>query len=46
MNEYNLLSVAFPTLDEAQITEMGRYTDAEPKLYRDGKPCSPSAIAT
>jgi thioredoxin reductase (NADPH) len=37
MNEHNLLSVAFPTLDETQINELGRCTDAVPRLYRDGQ---------
>lgn len=37
MNEHNLLSVAFPTLDETQINELGRCTDAAPRLYRHGQ---------
>src|SRR5712691_5630696 len=37
MNENNLLSVAFPTLDETQIGQLARCTDAEPKLFRDGQ---------
>lgn len=35
MSQNNLLSVAFPKLDEKQIKELGRCTDASPKLYRD-----------
>ena len=37
MNEHNLLSVAFPTLDETQISQLARCTHAEPKLFRDGQ---------
>lgn len=37
MNQHNLLSVAFPTLDENQIAQLARCTDAEPKLLRDGQ---------
>ena len=37
MPEPNLQSVAFPTLDEAQISEFGGCTRATPKLYRDGE---------
>ena len=37
MSENNLLSVAFPTLDEAQIGELARCTDAAPKVFRDGQ---------
>ena len=37
MNENNLLSVAFPTLDETQISQLARCTHAEPKLFRDGQ---------
>src|SRR5512143_1947971 len=37
MSERNLQSVAFPTLDETQIHELARCTDAAPKLYRDGQ---------
>jgi thioredoxin reductase (NADPH) len=37
MSENNLQSVAFPTLNEAQIHELARCTDAAPKLYRDGQ---------
>ncbi len=37
MNEPNLMSVAFPTLDEAQISQLASCTDAAPKLFRDGQ---------
>ncbi len=37
MLEQNLLSIAFPTLDAAQISEFERCTTATPKLYRDGQ---------
>src|SRR6266571_6750772 len=37
MNENNLLSIAFPTLDETQISQLARCTHAEPKLFRDGQ---------
>src|ERR1039458_1395159 len=37
MNANNLLSVAFPTLDEAQIRQLAGCTHAEPKLFRDGQ---------
>ena len=37
MAEHNLQSVAFPTLDETQIADLGRFTSATPKLYRDGE---------
>jgi thioredoxin reductase (NADPH) len=37
MNKHNLLSVAFPTLDETQIGQLARCTEAEPKLFRDGQ---------
>jgi thioredoxin reductase (NADPH) len=37
MDEHNLLSVAFPTLDETQISQLARCTDAAPKLFRDGQ---------
>ena len=37
MAENNLNSIAFPTLDEAQIKEVARCTSAAPKLYRDGE---------
>jgi thioredoxin reductase (NADPH) len=37
MDEHNLQSVAFPTLDETQISQLARCTDAAPKLFRDGQ---------
>jgi thioredoxin reductase (NADPH) len=37
MNEHNLQSVAFPTLDEAQISQLARCTNAEPKVFHDGE---------
>jgi thioredoxin reductase (NADPH) len=37
MNEHNLLSVAFPTLDETQINQLARCTHAKPRLFRDGE---------
>ncbi|HXB73366.1 MAG TPA: FAD-dependent oxidoreductase [Candidatus Acidoferrales bacterium] len=37
MNEQNLQSVAFPTLDETQVTKLARCTQAELKLFRDGQ---------
>ncbi|HWQ52514.1 MAG TPA: FAD-dependent oxidoreductase [Bryobacteraceae bacterium] len=37
MNERNLLSVAFPTLSEAQVKELVRCTHAARKSYRDGE---------
>jgi len=37
MSENNLLSVAFPKLDETQIGQLARCTDAAPKLFRDGE---------
>ena len=37
MNKQNLQSVAFPTLDETQISQMASCTNAAPKLYRDGE---------
>jgi cAMP-binding proteins - catabolite gene activator and regulatory subunit of cAMP-dependent protein kinases len=37
MNEQNLLSVAFPKLEEAQIKQLARCTDADPKVFRDGE---------
>jgi len=37
MNEHNLLSVAFPTLDETQINQLASCTHAEPKLFLDGQ---------
>jgi len=38
MSENNLRSVAFPTLNEKQIDELTRCTNAAPKVYRDGEP--------
>ena len=37
MSEQNLLSVAFPTLDEGQIQQLARCTDARTKLFHDGE---------
>jgi len=37
MAEHNLQSIAFPTLDDTQIAELGRCTHAAPHLYRDGE---------
>ena len=37
MDEHNLQSVAFPKLDETQISQLARCTDAAPKLFRDGQ---------
>src|SRR5512143_3768171 len=37
MPEHDLQSIAFPTLDEAQIAELSRCTTAAPKRYRDGQ---------
>ena len=37
MSDNNLLSVAFPKLDETQIGKLARCTDAELKLFRDGQ---------
>src|SRR5437879_3591484 len=37
MNKQNLQSIAFPTLDETQVSQMASCTNAEPKLYRDGE---------
>ena len=37
MNEPNLMSVAFPTLDATQISQLASCTHAEPKLFRDGQ---------
>jgi thioredoxin reductase (NADPH) len=37
MSKQNLLSVAFPTLDETQISQMALCANAAPKLYRDGQ---------
>src|SRR6266576_888793 len=35
--EANLQSIAFPVLDETQISQMASCTHAAPKLYRDGE---------
>src|SRR5271169_6568774 len=37
MSEQNLLSVAFPTLDETQIRKMVSCTSAAPKVFHDGQ---------
>jgi len=37
MSKQNLQSVAFPTLNETQISQMARCANAAPKLYRDGE---------
>src|SRR5664279_274809 len=37
MDAHNLLSVAFPTLDEAQISQLAGCTHAEPKWFQDGQ---------
>jgi thioredoxin reductase (NADPH) len=37
MTEHDLQSIAFPTLDESQVAELGRCTTAAPKRYRDGQ---------
>jgi thioredoxin reductase (NADPH) len=37
MSEQNLLSVAFPTLDDSQIHRLASCTSAEPKLFRNGE---------
>jgi len=37
MNDRNLQSVAFPTLDETQISQLAGCTQAAPKLFRDGQ---------
>jgi thioredoxin reductase (NADPH) len=37
MSEHNLQSVAFPILDATQISQLAGYTNAEPKLFRDGQ---------
>jgi thioredoxin reductase (NADPH) len=37
MDQNNLKSVAFPTLDESQISQLARCTAAEPRLFRDGQ---------
>jgi thioredoxin reductase (NADPH) len=35
MAEYDLRSIAFPTLDEGQIAELGRFAGTVPRCYRD-----------
>src|SRR5262249_16477223 len=35
MPEFDLSSIAFPTLDEAQIARLGACTDAVPRVYED-----------
>jgi thioredoxin reductase (NADPH) len=37
MAEHDLWSVAFPTLSEAQITQLAGCSEVHPKLYRDGE---------
>jgi thioredoxin reductase (NADPH) len=37
MAEHDLNAVAFPTLSEAQIVELGRYAGAPPKKFRAGE---------
>jgi thioredoxin reductase (NADPH) len=37
MSANNLLSVAFPTLDETQIRQLAGCTRAQPKLFQDGQ---------
>ena len=37
MAEHDLLSIAFPTLDEAQIADLSRCLDATVKSYQDGE---------
>src|SRR5450432_1302224 len=37
MAKNNLQSLAFPTLNESQITELARYADATPKKFRAGE---------
>src|SRR5947208_8378275 len=37
MAEYDLQSIAFPTLDEAQITRLSGCTAAIPRSYEDGQ---------
>src|SRR5437763_16977823 len=37
MAEHDLLSVAFPTLDEAQITRLSECTAAVSRSYQDGQ---------
>jgi len=37
MAEHDLQSIAFPTLDEAQITRLSACTAAVPRSYEDGQ---------
>src|SRR5712691_1536627 len=37
MADPTLQSIAFPTLDEAQIAELGRFAAGAPRWYRDGQ---------
>jgi thioredoxin reductase (NADPH) len=37
MSEHDLQGIAFPTLDETQIVQLGRCTSAARKTYRDGQ---------
>ncbi|HEV3163951.1 MAG TPA: FAD-dependent oxidoreductase [Isosphaeraceae bacterium] len=37
MPENDLLSIAFPKLDESQIAELARCATAKPRVYRDGQ---------
>jgi thioredoxin reductase (NADPH) len=37
MNNQNLQSVAFPTLEETQISQLASCANATPKLFRDGQ---------
>src|SRR5262245_19581910 len=37
MPEYDLLSIAFPTLDEGQLARLNACTDAIPKTYEGGQ---------
>ncbi|MEO8371220.1 MAG: FAD-dependent oxidoreductase [Candidatus Solibacter sp.] len=37
MNEHNLHSIAFPTLNEEQISKLATCTSAEPRRYRGGE---------
>ena len=37
MAQHDLQSIAFPTLDEAQIEALSRCSSATPKIYRDGE---------
>jgi len=46
MPEHNLQSIAFPTLDEAQISKLAQCTTATPKVYRTGRRSLRSATAT